>query len=121
MTLVAMHASFALFQVDRISRQIPVIEPMAAGMEAESFLSDRSGRQHERPEPQFGLRRIGATPLARRLPGNRHAPRPALGHSRARLTCRSNARRVEDRCGEPNQAAAGNPMCRTWLEVPNRL
>ena len=50
MAFVAMHASFALFQVDRIARQIPVVEPMAVRMEVESFLSDRCGRQHERPE-----------------------------------------------------------------------
>ena len=50
MTLVAVHAALALLEVDRVVRQIPVVDTMAVGMEVEPFLPDRRGCQYERPE-----------------------------------------------------------------------
>ena len=45
-----MDASFALFQIHRITRKIPVNDRMAVGMEIQAFLADGSSRQNEWPE-----------------------------------------------------------------------
>src|SRR6516164_7576842 len=47
---VAMNAPFALLQIHRVTRKIPVNDSMAVGMEIQTFLADGSGCEHERPE-----------------------------------------------------------------------
>lgn len=47
MAFEAMNPSLALFEINRIAGQIPVIKPIAVGVKIESFLADRCGRQSE--------------------------------------------------------------------------
>ena len=57
MTLVSVDAPLALLQVDGIGGQIPVDDRVAPEMEVQSLLSNRSGREDERPE--WGIERSG--------------------------------------------------------------
>ncbi|MNW11517.1 hypothetical protein D3C71_2089950 [compost metagenome] len=50
MTLEAVDAAFALFEVHWVARQVPVIDAIAIGMEVQPFLADRRGSENERPE-----------------------------------------------------------------------
>src|SRR5262245_58632289 len=45
-----MHSSFALLQVHRVRRQIPVNGRVAVGVKSESFLSQRRSSQDKWPE-----------------------------------------------------------------------
>ena len=49
-TLVAIHATLALLEVDGVAREIPVDDRVAPPVEVDPLLSDGGGRQHERPE-----------------------------------------------------------------------
>lgn len=59
---VAVDAAFALLEVDRVGRQVPVHHRVAVGMEIQSLLPDGSGRQHKGPER--GVEGLANLPLA---------------------------------------------------------
>ncbi len=48
--LVAVNPAFALFEVHRIGRQVPVNHCVTVGMKIKPFLTDRRCNEHERPE-----------------------------------------------------------------------
>ena len=66
--LVAVDAALALLEVDRVGGQVPVDDGVAVGVEVETLLPDRGGRQDERPERRVegGAHLLGAgtPPLA---------------------------------------------------------
>src|SRR4051794_9170594 len=47
--LVAVNSTFALLEVDRVVRQVPVDDDVAVGVEVESLLPDRGADEDERP------------------------------------------------------------------------
>ena len=77
---VAVDAPFALLEVDRVVREVPVDDDVAVGVEVEALLPDRGADQDERPvrrvEPLAQLRRArGLSPCSRRRPPRRRSAR----------------------------------------------
>ena len=55
-SLEAVNAPFALFQIDRIAREIPMVDAVAIRVEVQPLLADRGSGEDERPEG--GIERI---------------------------------------------------------------
>ena len=50
MALVAVNAGLALFEVDRLARQVPVNQAMAPGVKVQPLLADRGAGEHQGAE-----------------------------------------------------------------------
>ena len=75
-THVTVHASFPLFEVDRVRWEVPMDDCVAVEVEIETLLADRGRGEHERPE-----RRVERRPHIAGTTRPVFLLRPVLGES----------------------------------------